>query len=242
MNTLQTKTNTKTKTKTKIPSLLQTTLRALPHYKPYYEQQEQQYYGPVIREGLKKMGRVKAQQLSQKKKQLQTSLRGEDVSSWFVREMHRGLSLYLKKQPDIPLDILSNIYMLFEQRLLTTERLQNFKGSSLKFSVMDNHISGREDIALLLKFQKRIYLVLLDGKYRDYYNCLTEQESQYEDPHVGPLDILNECVAIGAKRLPDDAHRIMLAIPLQPTRPNTRTLPYQQKSDKTLSALLYQKK
>jgi hypothetical protein len=195
----------------------------------------------IIRSVFKKTGRVRGQQLSSNKKTLKP-LSG-DQSINFLREIRRNLSLYLKEKPATPLDILVNVYVLFEQKVLTSEAIDKFSRSGLDYLLLNAYIWGKENVCLLVKFMRRIYLVIVDGKYTEFYNLSQSQSQQQQQQQQLSYQQVQKSYAKGitvpSKKIP---HRlkVMFAIPISPSRSGVELpLDFQSISELVLSHNLY---
>lgn len=153
--------------------------------------------------------------------------REEDVLRGFVREMRRELSLYQKKTPlpNVPLEILmSTLSCLWVNGELSVDILRQFQGSGMKFLVFNTYFYGGENIAMLLSFQKRTYLVVCGGTFTEYLDVLSVQQRTLrpDEPHrMGDLSFqMNRPIATALPRMP--SHKILFALPLTPDTPTVK--------------------
>ena len=193
------------RTKQKIPTLQQISFKSA---------HSQQIPMEIIRSVFKKTGRVRGQQLSSNKKTLKP-LSG-DQSINFLREIRRNLSLYLKEKPATPLDILVNVYVLFEQKVLTSEAIDKFSRSGLDYLLLNAYIWGKENVCLFVKFMRRIYLVIVDGKYTEFYNLSQSQSQQQQQQQQLSYQQVQKSYAKGitfpSKKIPQRL-KVRFAIP-----------------------------
>lgn len=137
----------------------------------------------------------------------------------FVRLIKSGTSLYLREKPNVSLSILFNLYNVFDQLVLTSTILNAFNQSVLRFLVLDIHLYGQDNVTLLVKFNHRTYLVVLNGKYSTFYDTLNDDDLEEDDVQVqGLRNIFNRSIAIGASRLSMDEVKVMLAVPITPSQ------------------------
>lgn len=151
-------------------------------------------------------------------------LQEEDVLRGFVREMQRELSLYLKQkpQPNVPLEtILSTLSCLWVNGELSNDILQQFQSSGMKFLVFNTYFYGGENIAMLLPFQKKTYLVVCEGTFTEHLDVLSVPQRTLGPYRLGDLSFqMNRPIATALPRIP--SHKILFATPLSPDTPTVK--------------------
>lgn len=154
-------------------------------------------------------------------------LEEEDVMRGFAREMRRELSLYLKKQtqPNAPLEIiLSTLSCLWVNGELSSDILHQFQTSSMKFLVFNTYYYGGENIAILISFQKRTYLVVCEGTFTEHFDALSVSQRTFhhdESYKLGDMSFqMNRPIATALPRIP--FHKILFATPLSPDIPTVK--------------------
>lgn len=150
----------------------------------------------------------------------------------FITELKTLLRIYLETQPVVPINILSNIYNLFEHGLLDSNKLRAFKQSSQPVSVLDNYIGGRENVCLLLKHSRKIYLIILQQQYMDFYRHVPEEEFQkFQQRNQQGKAAIEAFVRYPPKKI-----NVRYAVPIGVSQTDiTPPLPFQQQTTMRLS-------
>lgn len=163
----------------------------------------------------------------QRQKDKLRPLEEDDVMRGFVREMRRELSLYLKQkpQPNAPLEIImSTLSCLWVNGELSGNILRQFQASGMKFIIFNTYYYGGDNIAMLLHFQKRTYLVVCEGTFTEHLDALSvsQRTLHHDEPYkLGDLSFqMNRPIATAMPRMP--SHKILFATPLSPDTPTVK--------------------
>lgn len=144
----------------------------------------------------------------------------------FTSLIKTQLKIYLGTQPVVPLNILSNVYNLFEHGLLNSNILRAFERSTKPIRVLDTYIGGDENVCLLFKYSRKIYLVILREQYRDFYRSISEQVyGKYEqriEQGTAPLEAF-------VRHTPANIH-VKYAVPITVSQSHTPPVPFQQET------------
>lgn len=199
---------------TELPSLEQYAYGALP----------QDTYVPieVIRSVEKKrsLRKPSKQQVQKHATRRRTNIKTPEL----VQQLRRNLNIYLEKQPEVALNFLSNLYVLFQNNILKTRVLTEFSQSSDTIRLLNNYFYGNENICLLLKYSGRIYLVVLKGTYAELLRHQTTFEQH--EAQLLPSRILHHAVD-------NDMLTIPFAVAVKGSIPST-SLPVPFDQDTTL--------
>lgn len=213
-----------TRTKSAVPSLEQYTYAMLPP--------GQQVPLQVLRSVMTKRTqptRTKKTQLLQKTKTiLKTITPGSPPKKKeildFVSLLKTQLKIYLGTRPVVPLNILSNVYNLFEHGLLNSNILRAFERSTKPIRVLDTYIGGNENVCLLFKYSRKIYLIILKEQYMDFYQSIPENVyEKYEErieQGTAPLEAF-------VRHTPTNIH-VKYAVPITVSQSHTPPVPFQQ--------------
>ena len=138
-----------------------------------------------------------------------------------IQQLRRNLRVYLETQPVVGLDVLSNLYVLFQNNILKTQLLTQFSQSVDTIFLLKNYYYGDENICLLLKYSGRIYLVVLKGTYAELMRHQTM--IQQNEQKFYPTQILHHAA--------DNMLTITFAVAVKGTTPSARLpVPFQQDS------------
>lgn len=147
----------------------------------------------------------------------------------FTSLLKTQLKIYLETQPVVPLDILSNLYNLFEHGLLKSSILRSFQQSTKPILILDNYIGGDENVCLLFKYSRKTYLIILKEQYMDFYQSIPEQIYQKYEKRIkqgtAPLEAF-------VRHMPANIH-VKYAVPITTSHTDTLPIPFQQQ-DTTL--------
>lgn len=173
--------------------------------------------------------RTKKQQLVQKTKTiLKTPTPGSPPKKKevldFTSLLKTQLKIYLETRPVVPLNILSNVYNLFEHGLLTSHILRAVERSKKPIRVLDTYIAGDENVCLLFKHSRKIYLVILKEQYMDFYRSIPEQVYEKYEKRMtqgtAPLEAF-------VRHAPTTIH-VKYAVPITVSQTDTLPVPFQQ--------------
>lgn len=234
--TPQKTTTKKTQKKATVPSLEQ-------YAYSHLNQQQKAFMDPTIFRSIltkakKTIKKPTSKQLTKKKLSLKTSPISPSVYHpatkkeiiEFCSSLKNKLSMYLQIQPNIPLNYLSNVYYLFEHGILNSKRIQLFKNSQMPLWILDNYIAGEQNVCLLFKYIKKVYLIVLKEKY-PYFN--RDIPEDIYDMYMEHLPVYLHPVEAFVRPL-KDIH-IKMALPICGSDVNISSLPFQQQSSVKLS-------
>lgn len=157
------------------------------------------------------------------KQQLQIHARRRQIKTpELVRTLRDNLGVYRETLPTVGLDILSNLYVLFQNNILKSRILTEFSQSRDNIRLLNSYFYGDENICLLLKYSKQIYLIVLKGTYSELMRHETTN-SQSQQRQFLPTPILLH--AIG------NMLQIAFAVAIQGTNASTQLpVPFQEES------------
>lgn len=150
----------------------------------------------------------------------------------FTSLLKTQLRIYLETQPAVPLNILSNIYNLFEHNLVSSKILRQFERSTKPVIVLDNYIGGDENVCLLFKHSRKIYLVVLKEQYMDFYGSIPDQVYEKYETRLKQGTAALEAFV---RHTPASSIHIKYAVPITVSQTGRLPVPFQQVSVKRLS-------
>lgn len=214
--------------------------RSLLQYAFGYVPKRQQILFDATRNMLQKHRRITPEQVKQTKKTImppQNSARSLTIEiNDFAVTMRRNLQIYLENDPDVPLDILSNFYMLFEHNLLRSQVLTKFRRSSSPIYIFESYVMGGEDVAMLLKYNQRIYFLILQGKYSGFLRNISHEDVNELQRLYQQGEMPREFIVKSYRNMPEKNLRVAFAIPVTNARHGVpHPVPFQEESSHLLS-------
>lgn len=159
---------------------------------------------------------------SRQQLQIHTRRQRQIKTPELVRTLRDNLGVYRETLPTVGLNILSNLYVLFQNNILKSRIVTEFSQSRDNIRLLNSYFYGDENICLLLKYSKQIYLIVLKG------TCSELMRRETTIPQSQQRQFLPAPILLHAM---DNMLQIAFAVAIQGTNASTRLpVPFQEES------------